>query len=84
MDQAVRFLVKDLKVCTQEEVNERIFFVSAKEGLKARLLKQKGLPAHSKDNQAHKYQLLAVIQKEEKRCMDGLGHIFVILIGVDR
>ncbi|XP_023718994.1 transmembrane GTPase Marf isoform X2 [Cryptotermes secundus] len=47
MERAVSFLVKELKVCTQKEANERIFFVSAKEALQARLLEQKGQPAHS-------------------------------------
>ncbi|XP_069683789.1 transmembrane GTPase Marf-like isoform X3 [Periplaneta americana] len=47
MERAVDFLVKELKVCTQKEANERIFFVSAKEALQARLQEQKGQPAHS-------------------------------------
>jgi mitofusin len=49
MERAVDFLVKELKVCTQKEANERIFFVSAKEALQARLQEQKGQPAHSKN-----------------------------------
>ena len=61
MERAVEFLVTELNVCTQKEANQRIFFVSAKEALQARLQEQKGLPAHSKNNQAYKYQLLAVI-----------------------
>lgn len=43
----VDFLVKELKVCTQKEATERIFFVSAKEVLQARILEQKGQPAHT-------------------------------------
>ena len=61
MNRAVEFLVEELKVCTQEEANQRIVFVSAKEALQARLQEQKGLPADSKNDQAYKYQLLAVI-----------------------
>ena len=61
MEGEVEFLVTELNVCTQEEANQRIFFVSAKEALQARLQEQKGLPAHSKNNQAYKNQLLAVI-----------------------
>jgi len=61
MGRAVEFLVNELKVCTQEEANQRIFFVSAKEALQARQQEQSGLPADSKNNQACKYQLLAVI-----------------------
>jgi mitofusin len=49
MERAVSFLVKELKVCTQKEASERIFFVSAKEALQARLLEQNGQPAHSKN-----------------------------------
>lgn len=47
MERAVDFLVKELKVCTQKEANQRIFFVSAKEALQARLQEQRGQPAHS-------------------------------------
>jgi mitofusin len=54
MERAVDFLVKELKVCTQKEANQRIFFVSAKEALHARLQEQKGQPAHSKNNQAYR------------------------------
>jgi hypothetical protein len=61
MKRAVEFLVTELNVCTQKEANERIFFVSAKEALQARLQEQKGLPAHSKNNQAYNYPLFAVI-----------------------
>jgi hypothetical protein len=48
-ERAIDFLVKELKVCTQKEANERIFFVSAKEALQARLQEQKGQPSHSKN-----------------------------------
>jgi hypothetical protein len=61
MERAVEFLVEELKVCTQKEANQRIFFVSAKEALQARLQEQRGLPAQSKNNQAFNYPLLAVI-----------------------
>jgi hypothetical protein len=61
MKLAVEFLVTEMNVCTQKEANQRIFFVSAKEALQARLQEQKGLPAHSKNNQAYNCTLLAVI-----------------------
>ena len=62
MGRGVEFLVTELNACTtQEEANQRIFFVSAKEALQARQQEQRGLPADSKNNQACKYQLLAVI-----------------------
>ncbi|XP_014287762.1 transmembrane GTPase Marf isoform X3 [Halyomorpha halys] len=47
MERAADFLVKELKVCTSKEANERIFFISAKEVLQARLQEEKGLPPHS-------------------------------------
>ncbi|KAK9504963.1 hypothetical protein O3M35_009129 [Rhynocoris fuscipes] len=46
-DRAADFLVKELKVCSPKEANERIFFVSAKEVLQARLKEEQGLPPHS-------------------------------------
>ncbi|XP_064211171.1 transmembrane GTPase Marf isoform X1 [Tribolium castaneum] len=39
-ERAVDFLVKELKVCTPKEAEERIFFISAKEVLQARLAEQ--------------------------------------------
>lgn len=47
LERAADFLVKELKVCTPKEASERIFFVSAKEVLQARLQEEKGLPPHS-------------------------------------
>lgn len=46
-ERAADFLVRELKVCSAKEAGERIFFISAKEVLQARLQEQKGLPAHS-------------------------------------
>uniref|UniRef100_A0A0A9XFN8 Transmembrane GTPase Marf n=2 Tax=Lygus hesperus TaxID=30085 RepID=A0A0A9XFN8_LYGHE len=46
-ERAADFLVKELKVCSPKEANERIFFVSAKEVLQARLNEEKGMPPHS-------------------------------------
>ena len=61
MERAVEFLVMELNLCKEREANQRMFFVSAKEALQARLQEQKELPAHSKNNQEYKYKLLAVI-----------------------
>jgi len=61
MERAVEFLVMELNVCTQKEANQRIFFVSAKDTLQAHLQEQVELSAHSKNNQAYNYLLLAVI-----------------------
>lgn len=41
------FLVKELRLCSGKEAGERVFFVSAKEVLQARLQEQSGLPPHS-------------------------------------
>jgi hypothetical protein len=65
MEQASSFLVKELKVCTQKEANERIFFVSAKEALQAHLLEQNGQPAHSKDRTASQSYQLPLLAVEE-------------------
>lgn len=47
MERATDFLVKELKVCTTEEAASRIFFISAKEVLQARLQERKGLALNS-------------------------------------
>lgn len=46
-ERTIDFLVDELKVCSTEEAAQRIFFVSAKEALQARLQEQKGQPAQS-------------------------------------
>jgi hypothetical protein len=48
MERASDFLVNELKVVPPEDVGERIFFISAKEVLQARLQEQKGLPLQCK------------------------------------
>jgi mitofusin 2 len=47
MERATDFLVKELKVCTPEEAVSRIFFISAKEVLQARVKERNGLPLNS-------------------------------------
>ncbi|KAI5712644.1 hypothetical protein M8J76_001169 [Diaphorina citri] len=47
LERAVDFLVKELRLCSGKEAGERVFFVSAKEVLQARLQEQSGLPPHS-------------------------------------
>ncbi|XP_076167949.1 mitochondrial assembly regulatory factor isoform X2 [Ptiloglossa arizonensis] len=46
-DRAVDFLARELKVYTPKDAEERVFFVSAKETLQARMQEQRGLPAHN-------------------------------------
>lgn len=46
-ERCIDFLTKELKVCTNKEADERVFFVSARETLQARLQEQKGLPGHT-------------------------------------
>lgn len=44
-ERCIDFLVKELKVATMKEAEERVFFVSARETLQARLKEAEGLPA---------------------------------------
>lgn len=44
-ERCIDFLVKELKVSTVKEAEERVFFVSARETLQGRLLEQNGQPA---------------------------------------
>ncbi|XP_065345102.1 transmembrane GTPase Marf isoform X2 [Cloeon dipterum] len=46
-ERTIDFLVSELKVCSSDEAAQRIFFVSAKEALQARLQEQNGHPAHT-------------------------------------
>ncbi|XP_058119292.1 transmembrane GTPase Marf [Anopheles ziemanni] len=46
-ERCIDFLVKELKVASPKEAEERVFFVSARETLQARLKEQEGLPAIS-------------------------------------
>ncbi|XP_011303268.1 transmembrane GTPase Marf [Fopius arisanus] len=46
-DRAVDFLAKELKVYSPKDAEERIFFISAKETLQARMQEQRGQPAHN-------------------------------------
>lgn len=46
-DRCIDFLVKELKVCTPKEAEERVFFVSARECLQGRLQEAAGHPAHT-------------------------------------
>lgn len=46
-ERAIDFLVKELKVCSQKEAAERVFFISAKECLLARTKEQEGLSLQS-------------------------------------
>ncbi|XP_057325570.1 transmembrane GTPase Marf isoform X2 [Microplitis mediator] len=44
---AVDFLARELKVYSPKDAEDRIFFISAKETLQARLQEQRGQPAHN-------------------------------------
>ncbi|XP_078046525.1 mitochondrial assembly regulatory factor isoform X2 [Augochlora pura] len=46
-ERAVDFLSKELKVYAPKDAEERVFFISAKETLQARLQEQRGQPAHN-------------------------------------
>ncbi|KAL5275030.1 MFN2 family protein [Megaselia abdita] len=46
LERCLDFLSKELKVCSEKEAAERVFFVSAKETLNARIFESKGQPPH--------------------------------------
>lgn len=46
-ERAIDFLTKELKVYNPKDAEERVFFVSAKETLQARIQEQRGQPAHN-------------------------------------
>lgn len=46
-ERCIDFLVKELKVATPKEAEERVFFVSAREALQGRLQEAVGQPAHT-------------------------------------
>ncbi|KAG7207346.1 hypothetical protein KM043_009010 [Ampulex compressa] len=46
-ERAIDFLSKELKVYTPKDAEERVFFISAKETLQARIQEQRGQPAHN-------------------------------------
>lgn len=46
-ERAIDFLSRELKVYTPKDAEERVFFISAKETLLARMEEQRGQPAHS-------------------------------------
>merc|ERR1719154_909365 len=50
-ERALAFLTSELGICSREEAEERIFFISAKEALQTRLQEAKGLPPniHTED-----------------------------------
>lgn len=46
-ERAISFLSEELKVYSPKDAEERVFFISAKETLQARLQEQRGQPAHN-------------------------------------
>ncbi|XP_032679202.1 transmembrane GTPase Marf isoform X2 [Odontomachus brunneus] len=46
-ERAIDFLSKELKVYSPKDAEERVFFISAKETLQARMQEQRGQPAHN-------------------------------------
>ncbi|XP_076242668.1 mitochondrial assembly regulatory factor isoform X2 [Calliopsis andreniformis] len=46
-ERAIDFLSRELKVYTPKDAEERVFFISAKETLQARMEEQRGQPAHN-------------------------------------
>ncbi|XP_029162779.1 transmembrane GTPase Marf isoform X1 [Nylanderia fulva] len=46
-ERAIDFLARELKVYSPKDAEERVFFISAKETLQARMQEQRGQPAHN-------------------------------------
>uniref|UniRef100_A0A2R5LML6 Putative mitochondrial assembly regulatory factor n=2 Tax=Ornithodoros turicata TaxID=34597 RepID=A0A2R5LML6_9ACAR len=56
LERNLAFLVDELHVTNRQQAEDRVFFVSAKEVLNARLRKQQGLPQHSGAGLAEGFQ----------------------------
>ncbi len=57
-ERAIDFLIKELKVCSQKEASERVFFISAKECLQARCNEQQGMSLQSNRIYGHFFKPL--------------------------
>lgn len=71
-ERCIDLLVKELKVNTIKEAEERVFFVSARETLQARLKEAEGLPAHTgalADGFQHRYFEFQDFEKKFEECI---------------
>lgn len=71
MDRCVSFLVEELKVVDLNKARERIFFVSAKEVLSARIHRAQGMPEtgrlHCFGHTLQSFLLLTVLWRKTKK-----------------
>lgn len=71
-ERCIDLLVKELKVNTVKEAEERVFFVSARETLQARLKEAEGLPAHLgalAEGFQHRYFEFQDFEKKFEECI---------------
>lgn len=71
-ERCIDLLVKELKVNTVKEAEERVFFVSARETLQARLKEAEGLPAHMgalAEGFQHRYFEFQDFEKKFEECI---------------
>jgi len=69
-DRAVKFLVDELQVCSKEEVEDRIFFIAAKEALQTRLREAQGQkPNISTDDYFPRYLEFQQFEKKFETCL---------------
>lgn len=71
-ERCIDLLVKELKVNTVKEAEERVFFVSARETLQARLKEAEGLPAHAgalAEGFQHRYFEFQDFEKKFEECI---------------
>merc|ERR1712223_1886749 len=71
MDRAIKFLTNELKVCqSKAEAEERIFFITAKEALQARMQEAKGLPPQiSTEDFFPRYLEFQTFEREFTTCL---------------
>ncbi len=70
LERAVQFLSEELRICTKEEAEDRIFFVSAKEALQARTQEARGLPPQiSTDDFFPRYLEFQNFEKKFAACL---------------
>jgi len=69
-ERAIEFLTKELNICSKEEAESRIFFISAKEALQTRLQEHKGLkPNISTEDYFPRYLEYQEFEKQLEYCL---------------
>jgi len=69
-ERALHFLTEELGICTKEEAESRIFFISAKEALQTRLQEMKGLnPNITTEDYFPRYLEFQQFEKQLEQCL---------------